>query len=880
MANLSLSFLGPFQVTLDGAPVTEFATDHTRALLSYLAVESDRPHRREALAGLLWPHRPEQAARHNLRQALSNIRRAIGDREATPSFLLITRQTVQFNQASDCQLDVIAFTALLETSKTHTHRRLEVCQPCIERLEQAAGLYRGDFLAGFTTVDSPSFEAWVLAQQEWLHRQMLTILRRLTRNYEQRGEVELAHRYAMRQLELEPWREEAHRRLMRLLALDGQRSAALAQYETCRQVLAEALGVEPSKETTILVAQIKAGELSHLAPKTPPHNLPTQLTSFVGRGAELALITERLGRLDHRLVTLVGPGGVGKTRLALRAAAHQVGLFQDGVYFVPLAAVEAPSLLIQSIAEAINLNFYEHAELTEQLLNHLRRKEMLLVLDNFEHLLTDPHSPLEQEVTGGGDLVLDILRKAPEIVILVTSREPLNCQAESVLTLHGLPFPKDDQDPTVAEYGAVQLFIDRANQAQMGFELLSENIPNVVRICQLVEGIPLAIELAAAWVGARSVRKIAAFIRENMDFLATTLRDVPPRHRSMRAVFAHSWQLLSYEEQVLLPQLAVFRGGFSLEAAIEVAEATSFLLNRLRDKSLLRQVDSQRFDMHELLRQFAAEHLEDRAPNQSDRSRSIQDRHSAFYLDFIAGQRSALYGQQPQNASASIRIELENIRQAWRWAVEKIKLAALEQSAATLARFYTLVGLTEEGKNVFENAAHRLQDEDRIGNLPGEGQRVLAQLLIELVHFLRFQRQLTQAVEIAQEAIRLALAVGDPRSEVRAHILWAYSEQHAGDVDASLKRLNQALIRAREEHFRDLEGDILILIGKSWRLLGNYARSDNCYQPALAIQRELGNRSQEQNVLLYLGTNRIEQRDLHCWSYLFAGGAGSGRGGW
>ena len=327
MVHLSLSFLGPFQVTLDGVPVTKFATDHTRALLSYLAVESRRPHRREALADLLWPDRPEQAARHNLRQALSNIRRVIGDRDASPAFLLITRQTVQFNQASDYWLDVTAFTTLLETCKTHLHRRLEVCRPCMQRLEQTAELYRGNFLEGFTLVDSRPFEEWVLTQQEWLHHQVMTVFRHLARYHEQLGEYELAQRYTMRQLELEPWREEAHRRLMRLLAFDGQRSAALAQYETCRRMLAEELGVEPAEETTTLFAQIEAGELSHLGPTIPPHNLPAQLTSFVGREAELALITERLGNPNYRLVTLVGPGGVGKTRLALKAAAQQTGLF-------------------------------------------------------------------------------------------------------------------------------------------------------------------------------------------------------------------------------------------------------------------------------------------------------------------------------------------------------------------------------------------------------------------------------------------------------------------------------------------------------------------------------------------------------------------------
>jgi DNA-binding SARP family transcriptional activator len=250
MARLTLSLLGPFQATLDGEPAIGFESDKVRALLAYLAVEADRPHSRDKLAGLLWPEWPDRDARNNLRYALSNLRQVIKDREATPPFLHISRQSIQFNGDSDAWNDVITVDRLLKAPR-----------PTVQELEETVDLYRGEFLEGFSIGDSVPFEEWVLFKREQLNRQMLSALRHLAATYEERGEYSRALPYAWRQVELEPWQEQAHRQLMRLLALNGQRGAALAQYETCRQALAEELDVEPAQETTRLYEQIRDGTL-------------------------------------------------------------------------------------------------------------------------------------------------------------------------------------------------------------------------------------------------------------------------------------------------------------------------------------------------------------------------------------------------------------------------------------------------------------------------------------------------------------------------------------------------------------------------------------------------------------------------------------------
>ncbi|MDQ5853815.1 MAG: winged helix-turn-helix domain-containing protein, partial [Chloroflexota bacterium] len=295
MASLACALLGSVEIARDGEPVTRFATDKVRALLVYLVVEAGRAHRRDELAELLWPDQPPSAARNSLRQALALLRQALGAADARPPFLLISREWVQCNPAAEVRLDVAQFTALLAACEQHAHTRLEGCTPCAQRLAQAASLYRGTFLQDITVRDSVAFEEWALLKRDGLQRGVIHALHRLAAYHERRRAYQEAEQYAWRQVALDPWREEAHQQLMRVLALGGQRSAALQQYETCRRILADELGVEPMEETTALYEQIRTGTLARPAARpSPVHSLPPQPTSFVGRGAERAELAERL----------------------------------------------------------------------------------------------------------------------------------------------------------------------------------------------------------------------------------------------------------------------------------------------------------------------------------------------------------------------------------------------------------------------------------------------------------------------------------------------------------------------------------------------------------------------------------------------------------
>lgn len=380
-------------------------------------------------------------------------------------------------------------------------------------------------------------------------------------------------------------------------------------------------------------------------------NVPAT-TGFVGRESEQAEIIRLLSDPACRLLTLVGPGGIGKTRLAMHASAEKLRNFPHGVYFVGLASVNSPGLLATAIAGALKISFHSSDNLDSSLVQYLHEKQLLLVLDNFEHLLE------------GTKLLTDILEAAAGVKILVTSRERLNVQEEWALVLDGLAFPKNAAHDTLESYSAVQLFVQRARQIQVGF-LLAENGDAVTAICQRTEGMPLGLELAATWLRAMSCRQIAAEMQGNLDFLTSPLRNVPERHRSLRAVFEQSWSLLTVVERDVLMRLSVFRGGFDREAAEQVAGASLPILAGLVDKSLIRLNPAGRYDLHELVRQYAAGKLLD-----AGETAAAVESHYDYCLKLAEGAEAHLFGREQVAWFDKLEVELDNLRTALTWSIE------------------------------------------------------------------------------------------------------------------------------------------------------------------------------------------------------------------
>jgi predicted ATPase/DNA-binding XRE family transcriptional regulator/Tfp pilus assembly protein PilF len=393
-------------------------------------------------------------------------------------------------------------------------------------------------------------------------------------------------------------------------------------------------------------------------------NFPILPTSFIGREAELAVLGRLLAEPDCRLLTITGLGGIGKTRLAVELASSQQASFPGSIYYVSLASLNSPEFFVPAIAKVFKLSFSGTDDRKEQLFNHLAAslgQARLLVLDNLEHLLVHPSKQDgEDEIF---DLLAQLLERVPSLKILTTSRERINIREEWVFELHGLPIPDSEETTQFEDYSSVTLFLQRARQQKAEFEVLPEDRPALIRICQLVEGTPLAIELAAAWVRMFSLQEIAQEIASNRDFLTARIRNIPERHRSFRAVFAHSWKLLSDQERDVLCRLSVFRGGFLRQAAAQVAGATLPVLVSLLSKSLILRRENERYDLHALIRQCALEELQD-----SGYFLATCNQHLAYFVSLALDAYHGLRSAQLAEWLSRIDQEHSNIRAALEWA--------------------------------------------------------------------------------------------------------------------------------------------------------------------------------------------------------------------
>lgn len=887
-----IRLLGTIQIEKNDAPVRGFESRKALALLGYLASQA-QPVSRSQLAGLFWGDKTEARGRRNLSRELSQLSSQL------PNCFQADYHTVQFQPVAGYWVDTYAFAELIKRGgirsvstippeKSLSDSLTGLTEPAGSELQpgqlaEAVALYRGDFMAGYYLDDCPEFETWLLREQEVWRRQVTEVLDKLIGHYASRSQDDQAEFYARRWLALEPWRERAHRYLMLLLARNGNRSAALAQYETCRQALADELAVEPSAETVALYEQIRRGEFRRkveeaggqagviLPPQSasPSHDapplelrIPIPSTAFINREKELAQLAEYLSDPACRLITVVGPGGIGKTRLAIQAtlqaaarladrdiagSANQAG-FTHGIYFIPLAPLSSAQFLISAIADALKFSFYSGADPVRQLLNYLREKQLLLVLDNFDHLLA------------GADLLADILAYAPQVKILAVSRERLNLHEEYLLPVQGMNIPanengKDGKSPVMLEsYSAIQLFLQQAQLVYPDFTLSAEDKPSVARICQLVEGIPLAIELAAAWVRMLSCREIAQEIEQNLDFLATSLRNIPERHRSMRAVFEYSWQLLSDEEKRVFRQLAVFRGGFQREAAEQVVGASLPLLLALVDKSLVRRLETGRFERHILLWQYAAEKL-DELPAEKER---ILNRHCDYYATFLQQRKSRLEGGDQKATLAEISTELENVRASWRRAIEQGKTAAIEQALESLFHFYDMRSWFQEGAEAFGRAAESLKQSlnsaakerpDEGANDAGENldvETILGKLLARQGWFTFQLGRHGRATTLLEESLALLRRV-DAAHDTRRELIFTLNYlgavyRHLGEYEPAKQYLQESLAICREVGDRFGLSIALNILGQVAYLQGDYPVARQLCRESLAIKQEIGDR--------------------------------------
>ncbi len=557
-----------------------------------------------------------------------------------------------------------------------------------------------------------------------------------------------------------------------------------------------------------------------------PNNLPSQPTPFLDREKELEQISRLLKDPACRLLTLVGPGGAGKSRLSLQAGAEYVEEFPHGVYFVPLAPLTSSQLIIPTIADALKFQFYRSRDPKEQLLNYLKDKKMLLILDNFEHLME------------GVGLVKEILERTTQLKLFVTSRERLNLRGEWVFELYGMEFPEEEVEE-VGSYGAVQLFLEGARRVAPDFFLSSGEAPYVSRICQLVQGLPSGIELASSWVRMLTCKEIALEIEKSLDFLTGTLRDLPERQESLRAVFEHSWRLLSEEERKVLRRLSVFRGGFSREAAQEVTGASLSNLLSLVDKSLLRKKSPGRFEMLEVIRQYAEEKLK-----MEGEENQMRELHCVYYANFLKERHSLLLSKQ-EDTLKEIKGELENIRSGWEWAVEQGREKELDDQMDCLFLFYEIRGMFLEGEYMFGKAVERFRNKEKTN--------FLGKLLHHHAGFCFCLGLYEKARYLAEESLIIFKELNNPKALSSAlNVL--------GNISATLGSYSEAK-RFYEEslEIRRVLGDPYLIVSSLNNLgtlhmdLGEYEEAKQLFEESIKILQGLGDRWMMANALGNLG---------------------------
>ena len=741
-------------------------------LLAYLAIEGAKERRH--LWQLFWPQASDPA--NSLRAALRSLNRDIPGALVADGTLLAPR---------------------MHTDVQDLLRALEHGAP-----EQVRSLYRGAFLEGVHVTDlGLELEEWIYATCEFLAKRVRVCYLGFAESNPTNGHRESAVGYAERAYllagapALEP---EEIERLYALLI--GMRSAYAARLK----LEAEDLGLTLSPFSRRLGVVPSEADVRFAA-----HRLPTAVSTFVGREAELHAISELLHQDDCQLVTLIGLGGVGKTRLALEAARQEA---DRKAIFVPLDGVASPEQIPVQIAKVLDIEIQDREDVVLRLAQEIGDAALLLLLDNFEHLLAGAH------------FIPELIAQCTNLKVVATSRAPLNLVDEWVMPLEGLAVMDDPVGGDILSQDAAQLFFQRAKRARLNFSPTAEELGSVLEICQLVQGFPLGLELAATWVRMLTCRDIAQELRENLDFLSVHTRDRADRHRSLRAVFESSWGLLKPEEKDVLSGLSVLRGGFRREAAADLVGATIPVLVSLVEKSLLRVDASGRYDRHPLLYVYTNEKLEE------DRRSELQRRHSEHFLAFAEELNLKL--KQPQNALPLnlLEREHENLRAALDWSLEHAPETAL-QLAGALGRFWEIHGYINEGCTYLQAALVSQQE------VPATTR---ARALSALGTLVLLKGDVAQARLVLEEGLRLRQRAGDePGVAEILNRLGHIAIQKAEYAEAE-KSYTESLTIYR--HLSDKEGMATILnnLGEVDRCQHDYNGAKNFYEQSLTLCQETG----------------------------------------
>src|SRR5579884_1184708 len=826
---LVLRLFGPFDVRLKDAPLPSLRTRKHQWLLALLALRHDRQVDRDWLAGTLWPESPASQALYNLRRYLSDLRSALGSEGERLSASAARSISLSLAGAS---VDVLAFDAAIVRGD-------------VASLEEAVSLYRGPLLEGCTL-------EWVLSERQEREMAYLAALETLAVQAMARQEAAVAIRYLRLVVATDPLRESAQRSLMQALAAGGDLAAATLVYREYRLYLHRMLHTEPAPETSALFQKIRSQTQSSSPKEIPtasrrtapslPGRLPLPLTGFVGREQELREIARLLA--SRRLVTLLGPGGMGKTRLSIQMARRLAGNYPDGAWFVDLTALSDAAQVPEAIASVLGVREERERLLLEALSEHLSGKQMLIVLDNFEHLVEE-----------GALLARGLLERAPGLTCLVTSRQRLAVEGEQEFVVAPLVTPSLPGTPErLLEFESVQLFVERAQAVRPDFQLTDANATAVAALCDRLEGLPLAIELAAARIAVRTPAQMLSQLERRLDFLKSRRRDIAERHRTLRAVLDSSYRRLSRPLQRFFCRLSVFRGGWTLDAAEEVCKEPEALdyLEALREASfVLAEVETDsaeiRFRMLETLREYAEEKL-----TPEDRT-GLKERHRDYFLTLAEAAEEAFFSPKQKGWLDRLQQEHDNMRAALQHCLEDEGRDAVKglRLVGGLFRFWHHRGHWSEGRAYCERALAQAGAQER-SKWRARALYAAAYLDADLGEDATAQARYEEGLAISRE-------IGDRQGIAGALGTLGRFAQNRGELEKAQALHTQSLRLRRELGDTSGVAASLLCLGEIRAAQGDRQEAQSLFEEALAILREAGNLAWEAIALNTLGNLLLNQ---------------------
>ena len=833
--SVRLRLLGSFELEINGKPV-RLPTRKAEGLLAYLVIHRGVQNR-ERLAALFWGDSTDELARRSLRTALSALRKELGD-----DFVIADRETIQLNQAFSMWVDV--------QEVEEQRNAISIIDPDI---------YRGDLLQDF-------YDEWVLEEREHYRDLFINILQKNIQSLKANGEYQRAISLAEKIISIDSVNEQAYQQLIFCQHALGNRSEALKSYEECARQLMDQLGVEPSEDTIALYEQIKKSTTSNS--QFVKSNLPIPLTSFIGREHELKTLTEIFS--TTRLLTLTGVGGCGKTRLSIQLATQLSSQFADSAWWIELASIQDESSLLPVVLKSLGIAESQIDSPEESLIKFLRSRNVLLVMDNCEHV-----------ITACARLAEIILSQCPDVKILATSREALSIHGEIAWLVPSLSLPSTDQTSDLMKFECPRLFLERATTYRPDLQLNETNAEALLRICRALEGIPLAIELAAARVKTLSLEQLASRLDDKLNLLTTGSRSAQPRQQTLRAAIDWSYELLEDDEKIVLQRLSVFYGTWTLEAAESVCaddDSTSSeildLITRLLDKSLIISDTSTalstshdgiiRYRMLEIIRQYAMEKLERR-----DEVIQVKDRHTRFYSEFAQSVENAWYSKEQARLIHDFDTEYPNLRVALAWGLDDPRRAENWEYGAklviALVPFWNFKAEFNESQVWLSRVISQvdallaepgLSPEKRNGLLSFK-----AQAIYETAALSYYLTHNAAKMDMFAESAKLFEGIGDLTRLARANLYTAQTSTEIGRYEDALRIWAECLV-----HFNNVGDDwyaamVHSFYGTSARRIGKLDESEHELLEAIDLYSKLGDDWGRSIMFSHLGTNALLRND-------------------